>query len=71
MLPWSDLSLTKAIGSPKAKEKQNKTQIVHFKFFWIGKGKVRGETLLYQKHLLKNFYITPESVFYKDSRPDF
>ena len=68
MLPWSDLSLTKAIGSPKAKEK--KTKILHFKFFWIGEGGIREETILYQKYLLQDFYIIPESVFYKNSRSD-
>lgn len=42
---WSYLSLKKAIGSPNAKEK---TEIVHLRFFWIGKGGVR-DKLFYIK----------------------
>lgn len=60
---WSYLSLKKAIGSPNAKEK---TEIVHFRFFWIGKRGVREQTVLHEKQLQdEDFYIIPKFLFYK------
>lgn len=63
MFLWSYLSLKKAIGSPKAKEK---TEIVHFRFFWIGKGGLREQTVVHQKQLrYGDFYIIPKFLLYK------
>lgn len=67
MFLWSYLSLKKAIGSPKAKEEEKNTEIVHFGFFWIGKGGIREQTAVHQKQLQdEDFYIIPKFLFYKN-----